>query len=106
MFPIYYEDLTEEEKESGKQIVAQVESEISEGDKFAVTVTPTSDLYAAMYDDEHGYHQGEAAGEPVTLTLTAQANDGMVGLPIACAASESEDADALFNVTIILVYQA
>lgn len=105
MFPIYYDDLTEEEKETGKQIILPVESAISDGGQFAVTITPTDGLYASIKDDEQSYWESEEAGDPVTVTLTAHSEGGMVGLQIDCGVSEESGGEPLFTASIISVYQ-
>ena len=62
LFPIYYEDLTEEQKqEHAVRIAASTQATMEVGDTYTVTVVPTADMYA-MGDSEFG-----GKGEPVTL---------------------------------------
>lgn len=60
LFPIYYDDLTEEEKQDG--VVRFATAIPDESTTYTVTVTPTSDWYA---QGDNGW--GEK-GEPVTVT--------------------------------------
>lgn len=62
LFPIYWEDLTEEQKqEHAVRIAASTQATMKVGDTYTVTVVPTADMYA-MGDSEFG-----GKGEPVTL---------------------------------------
>ena len=62
LFPIYWEDLTEEQKqEHAVRIAASTQATMEVGDTYTVTVVPTADMYA-MGDSEFG-----GKGEPVTL---------------------------------------
>lgn len=60
LFPIYYEDLTEEQKQDG--VVRFATATPDESTTYTITVTPTSDWYA---QGDNGW--GEK-GEPVTVT--------------------------------------
>lgn len=69
VFPIYWEDLTEEEKADGKSLT--FEGNVTTGATYSVTVTPTSDWY--MYHPGVGFL---GKGEP--FTVTADENDGKI----------------------------
>ena len=61
LFPIYWEDLTEKQKqEHVVRIAASTQATMEVGDTYTVTVVPTADMYA-MGDSEFG-----GKGEPVT----------------------------------------
>lgn len=63
LFPIYWDDLTEEEKQSGKTIA--VEATYDEHEDYYLTVTPTETWYAVNPNtSEFG-----DVGEPVTYLL-------------------------------------
>lgn len=63
LFPIYWEDLTDEEKQNGKTIAVEVTYD--EHEDYYLTVTPTSNWYAF---DPNGMEAGDV-GEPVTYLL-------------------------------------
>ena len=91
LFPVYYDDLTDEEKENGKTIA--VEAPYDEDTDYYVTVTPTSNWYAFnMSSSEFG-----SVGEPVTYLLTM----GGDGTP--CVASSSTDMPPVEVVSVNLV---
>lgn len=80
LFPIYYDDLTEEQKESGILLSLYTEAGIiHSGDQYTATITPTEDWYAT---DENNQIFGNK-GEPLIVTLTAETDDalqfGMLG---------------------------
>lgn len=63
LFPIYYEDLTEEQKQNG--IVFDVNTDEQSTD-FVLTVTPTSDWHG--YDDSGEESVRIDDGEPMTVS--------------------------------------
>lgn len=64
VFPIYYEDLTDEQKDQGVNVEVEAASELSEG--FSYTITPTSDWYAVCTTVNPSI-VGEQ-GEPIVVT--------------------------------------
>lgn len=80
MFPIYYEDLTEEQKQDGVMLNL-TSAQISDGE-YSVTVTPSANWYALGVDTA-----SEHAGEPLTFTENAVGNR----LQIKFAASNTSD---------------
>lgn len=70
LFPIYWEDLTDEEKQSGKQISAAVAETMVPTDEYTITITPTDDMYA-IYFNEGNTVIGETAGAPINVTVEA-----------------------------------
>lgn len=61
LFPIYYDDLTEEEKEYGKEITIKLTTPLEETPPPAtVTVEPTSDWYAFSQETEEYGGKGES----------------------------------------------
>ena len=95
LFPIYWEDLTEEEKADGKSLT--VEGNITTGTTYTFNVTPTDDWY--MYKPGTGFL---GKGEP--YTTTADENDGKIELAEIMAAetnTPSEDSKHIqFTLTI------
>lgn len=74
LFPIYYENLTEEEKQSGVMVQLSVaQGVIKSGDEYTVTITPTADWYAA---DMENFTFGDK-GEPYSVTVTSEADDNL-----------------------------
>lgn len=74
LFPIYYEDLTEEEKQSGVMVQLSVaQGVIKSGDEYTVTITPTADWYGA---DMENFTFGDK-GEPYSVTVTSEADDNL-----------------------------
>lgn len=63
MFPIYWDDLTDDEKENGKSITLTAAYDVQTD--YYITVTPTSNWYAF---DPNGMEPG-GKGEPVTYLL-------------------------------------
>lgn len=81
MFPIYWDDLTEEQKRDGVLVHGTVEPDvIKSGDTYQFTITPTADWY--VYDVESAKF-GEK-GEPYTITVTAENKDS-IGLTFGVA---------------------
>ena len=69
LVPLYYEDLTDEEKENGRTVT--VETPVAYvGQTLTVTVTPTAAWYAADYDDNFSEQ-----GQPISFTVEPAAND-------------------------------
>lgn len=64
-FPIYWEDLTAEQKQDGVQIT--INANIEDDVQYTITVTPTADWYTASFD---GAPEFGEKGEPFTFTQT------------------------------------
>ena len=96
LFPIYWEDLTDEEKEEQvKTIQLTSNTTIVDGTTYTVTVTPTADWYAT--DDR--YIGGK--GEPVTFTVTA--SDGKPFIVSAVVTSTTDpNVDRQINVMLLI----
>lgn len=95
LFPIYWEDLTDEEKEQqGKTIMLTTDTTLVDDTTYTVTVTPTADWYAADDDDYGG------KGEPVTFTATASAGHPLM---VAAAASSATDPDVDEQIHVMLM---
>lgn len=96
LFPIYWEDLTDEEKEQqGKTIMLTTDTTIVDGTTYTVTVTPTGDWYAADSEDYGG------KGEPVTLTATASAGHPLMVSAVASSATDP-DVDEQIHVMLMI----
>ena len=73
-FPIYYEDLTEQQKRDGVLVHVTAEPDvIKSGDAYQFTITPTADWY--VYDVASGTFGDK--GERYTITVTAENNDNI-----------------------------
>ena len=66
LFPIYWEDLTDEQKQDG--ITINCTSSGYTPGEYTITVEPTGDWYATVVWSD-GHVTGENAGESVTATL-------------------------------------
>ena len=64
-FPIYWEDLTEEQKQQGVAYLLSASNEPAEGTPVTITITPTGDWYA--YDANTG--TACEKGQPMPITL-------------------------------------
>lgn len=64
LFPIYYEDLTEEQKQQGVAYPLSADNEPADGTPITITVTPTSDWYVL---NEMAGGVGEK-GQPMSFT--------------------------------------
>ena len=96
LFPIYYEDLTEEQIQGGVQMSSSVESgALVSGDTYQFSITPTADWYVYdMYSHTFGNK-----GEPYTITVTAEA--GNLGITFVCA-SDNVMADNTKAISVII----
>lgn len=68
LFPIYYDDLTEEQKRDGITINC-TRGDITQGE-YTLTVEPTGDWYAGIQNWDSTPHVSENAGESVTASRT------------------------------------
>ena len=86
VFPIYYEDLTDEEKQNG---VKRYVTADSLPDSFDVTFTPTDDWHISYWDEEQEDDVFLDAGE--SWTYTAEPENGFIMLE--CDASNGIPVD-------------
>lgn len=75
-FPIYYEDLTDEQKQSGVTLTPATDAALEVGAEYTFTITPTADMY--IITDEPG-----AKGEPVAVTEQVKEIGGIKGIRLA-----------------------
>lgn len=68
LFPIYWEDLTDEQKRDGITINC-TRGDITPGE-YTLTVEPTGDWYAGIQAWDTNPHVSENAGESVTASTT------------------------------------
>ena len=104
MFPIYYEDLTEDQKENGISLTITTPP-VTRNTDYTVTATPTSDWYIAVFgngfEDDPTY-----VGEPNEVveiaSITANSHGEVNGtLYIAVATGmPGESGSVMFGVTI------
>ena len=96
LFPIYYEDLTEEQIQGGVQMSSSVESgALVSGDTYQFAITPTADWY--VYDLYS--HTFGNKGEPYTITVTAEASH--LDITFVCASDNvMADSTKAISVTI------
>lgn len=86
LFPIYWEDLTDEEKEQqSKTIMLTTNRTLVDDTTYTVTVTPTADWYAIDDDNNIG-----RKGEPVTFTVTASAGKPFIVSAVASSSTDTE----------------
>ena len=91
LFPIYLDDLTDEEKVNGKTIAVEATYDVQTD--YYVTVTPTSNWYALNPSS----HEFGSVGEPVTYLLTT-GEDGT-----SCVVGSSTDVPPAEYVSVNLV---
>lgn len=85
LFPIYYDDLTDEEKEDGKRLHVDTDVALVDTDTYTITVTPTSEWYA--FNSNSGITGGK--GEPITFERKPSRGE----LSVSCGASSGQDLD-------------
>lgn len=99
LFPIYYDDVTEEQKEDGVRLFVTVpDGAISEGEDVQITYTPTPTWYVA---DEEMHFGGQ--GEPMTVTRSVE--NGEVDVSLFLVETDTPGADFQFfavelNITV------
>lgn len=92
LVPIYYEDLTDEQKQDGVFLAVNT-SEVGEK---SVSITPTGDWYAAYVNEEAIVGgKGETIVAPVTLTQGT-----MTTLSMSFANESTLEATEFFNVNL------
>ena len=93
MFPIYWDDLTDEEKENGVNVALTVPSH-DPFESYYVTVTPTPDWYA--FDPSNMETSGK--GEPVTYQLIIGEEGNMC--MVASSTEMPPEMGVLVNLTV------
>lgn len=91
VFPIYWDDLTDEEKVSGRDIT--LTAPYDEYTDYYITVTPTDDWYAFDPDT----HETGGEGEPVTYLLITGGSNGCV---VASSTDSPPEKYVVLNLTI------
>ena len=84
-FPIYWEDLTDEQKQDGVPVV--INANIEDDVQYTFTITPTADFYAASFDGVPGFG---GKGEPITITQTMSIGQSY-NLHVAAANGTTEE---------------
>lgn len=95
LVPIYYEDLTEEQKQDVLTYKLTTSEAISQGDVYTVTVTPTSDFYA--FDDNL---VASGKGEPLSFTETANPDNLGIGFTVANEIPDQSAPEKFISVNI------
>lgn len=94
LFPVYYENLTDTQKQDGVFLTAN--NETIQG-QYTVTITPTSDWYIA--DGDVMEFQGK--GEPITMEVDG--SEGSLNANVMLAnGTTQETTTQYFSVTIII----
>lgn len=96
-FPIYYDDLTEEEKQSGRMLNVFVD-ELDTSAQYTFTITPSSEWYALNTETmEHG-----GKGEPVSMTVQGGMLENGIALVAASENTEmpAEQVAAILTATV------
>lgn len=103
LLPIYWEDLTDAQKQDGVSVVAVVgDGVITAGDEYEITVTPTDDLYAGVIvGGEPGFGD---KGEPMTFTVTAATN-GNLGFTVVAVDNPDESHSTIVVVAIVSIHE-
>ena len=97
LFPIYWEDLTDEQKQSGVNINLTTTTPFSSGDEFTFTIAPTSEWYAAA--DDFG-----EKGQPITKEAAAPNNE-MFGVNSIALTNKDESNPQFFMVNVEVTYE-
>lgn len=99
VFPIYWDDLTDEEKEDKeKTIVLTTEYQFADGDEITVTASATPDWYVSDGDD------WSAKGGSISTTgMVAEAGGKAVAIVTVAMAAEADfDSETYFEIKIML----
>lgn len=101
LFPIYYENLTEEQKQQGVMLLLETDTAVEIGEEFTFTVTPTANMYVIA--SEPG-----GKGEPITVTGQVVELGGEKGIrveSVICSTTIEEPAedDFFFSVGLSIV---
>lgn len=94
LFPIYYEDLTEEQKRDDVRFTGEPATALVEGATYTITATPTDSMFVS---DGAGVVSA-SAGAPVTFTATVE--DGELYFTVTAFDSFSEAPEKKFTVRV------
>lgn len=94
LFPIYYEDLTEDEKGTYKAVSAVATTTLVDGNEYTVTVTPTENMFVA---DGNGIISA-SAGAPITFNVDVE--DGELFFRVTAVDSISEAPAMMFTANV------
>lgn len=86
LFPIYWDDLTDEEKEQGKEIEVTTANGLPTGE-LTITLTPTPDWYALNMST----HELGDMGEPITTTVESDSSYEVLQIEVAACNSNTLD---------------
>ena len=96
LFPIYYDDLTEEEKAEGKKTVLLNASSLTLGDTYTATITATDTWYAQGDGDWSA--QGGSAED--TGTVSEMGGVNAIRFTFGASADPEDDNADYFELTI------
>ena len=94
VFPIYYEDLTEEQKRDDVRFTGEPATALVEGATYTITATPTDDMFVA---DGAGVVSA-SAGAPITFTATVE--EGELYFSVVAIDSISATPEKMFSVRV------
>lgn len=101
LFPIYWDDLTEEQKQNGVTLSLTTDAGLTVDEEHTFTITPTTDMY--IIADEPG-----GKGEPVAVTIHVVEIEGKIGirlpeLYVTSTPEEPSEEDIAFSFTLNII---
>lgn len=93
-FPIYYEDLTEEQKRDDVRFTGEPATALVEGATYTITATPTDSMFVA---DGAGVVSA-SAGAPITFTATVE--EAELYFSVTAIDSISAEPEKMFTVRV------
>ena len=100
LLPIYYEDLTEEERREGRAIRTTTTADLGSGGEYTFTITPTADWY--MADMTGGTPTFGGKGEPITVKRTATEYGGLYFEVVACETNQPDEASKIAPIRFVI----
>lgn len=94
LFPIYYEDLTDEQKRDDVRFTGEPATALVEGATYTITATPTDSMFVS---DGNGIVSA-SAGAPITFTATVE--EGELYFSVVAMDSFSETPEKKFLVRV------
>lgn len=85
LFPIYYDDLTDEQKEGGVELFAITAADLDDNVTYTITVTPTAEWYAFNIDP------GTTGGKGEPFTFEENPSHGSIG--VSCGVVSEQDTE-------------
>lgn len=85
LFPIYWDDLTEEQKEEGLEFFLYTDAKLVDTDTYTITVTPTAEWYAFRTDP------GTTGGKGEPFTFEQNPSHGSLG--VSCGVVSEHDTE-------------